>query len=488
MNNEIISPIFSEKNYQGKDIILEGVRIPLRGQYSLDLLDKFSNNSRRVIKLERPDLNIEYRELIKNDLDLLRNMWFDPNDETFPRDLSSHIGFVLLKDEKVVGGIILKPIGDVLFMHQLVAGEEGKKIKASTLLVWHAARMLTRKKWHSIDVGVSYNPARYNFFRHFAVEEYPIILKKPFYTPIIRFSPFKSFRDIEDSESKKPHKWLDPNTPYTFVPRGSYAISTLLKYLKIGKGDKVGVIKTFDTAFVSGCVAQAVENVGATCVVNQGESLPECKAVLLIHEFGIPISQDNELVMVARDLGLKIIEDCAWREDKVFHFSDYSIFSSQKIYDMNYGGLIIGASIPSEELWGYGAYDFVKAKRFKKDLQNQCVNVESRINNWTQFHDYVCAEGWTTYEGKDVEGFIKNKKWAPTVYMIDFGAGNFEDGDKIVDELIERLEQFGIQSGKYHPSAVLYVPIHDNMSSEDVRYMFAVIRGYFNSCNAYVSS
>ena len=55
MSNEIISPIFSEKNYQGKDIILEGIRIPLRGQYSLDLLDKFSNNSRRVIKLERPD-------------------------------------------------------------------------------------------------------------------------------------------------------------------------------------------------------------------------------------------------------------------------------------------------------------------------------------------------------------------------------------------------------------------------------------------------
>src|SRR3990167_6121514 len=103
-------------------------------------------------------------------------MWFDQKDDTFPTTMDGHTGIVAINSSLVVvAGAIWAESGNQLFLHQLVADDYGKR--------YH-------DKYHALDIGVSYNPKRYEFFKNFEVETYPIILKKPFYVPVIRFSPF----------------------------------------------------------------------------------------------------------------------------------------------------------------------------------------------------------------------------------------------------------------------------------------------------------
>jgi hypothetical protein len=175
----VVNPYFTEDSYKGQDIVHYGVRIPLNIPLE-EILRKFSPNTRRMARRK-----LEVRDVTEEDLPRLRSMWFDPNDPTFPSDLSNHMGLIAKH-----GGVLWKPSGKNLFMHQLIADEEGKKLGVPTQLIWESVKKF-HGKHHSLDIGVSYNPKRYAFFKNFAVETYPIILKKPFYVPVIRFSPFK---------------------------------------------------------------------------------------------------------------------------------------------------------------------------------------------------------------------------------------------------------------------------------------------------------
>lgn len=475
MRNPIVSPRFDEESYKGQDVVHAGIRIPLKGYMPLDLLVKFSRRAQRIIKLPADDYTgIKYFPMLEDELADLRALWFDPEDKTFPTHLDNHIGITARKDGKIIGGVIWAFAGKNLFLHQLISGPEGKELQLPTLLIWQSVIMYCAKQaFHSLDIGVSYNPKRYEFFKNFAVETYPIILKKPFYVPVIRLAPFRVMNPMMEHGEVQ----IDENA--TFLPRGNYALFAALKHAGVGPGDLVSVVKTFGSNFLTGCVSSTIEKTGAEWklrdIIRTGT-----KAVVVVHEFGISVYQekDMEIIEHARSLGIAIIEDCAWRSYRVWDWSTYAIFSLQKMYPINYGGLLIGAKIDDETLWSWGCLDIVKRERITHEAAFDAGD-DTRKRNWQFYHALAMADGMQSDDCYDYAAAVEAGTWIPTVYMQKF------ESDEIADAIVARLEEFGIQAGRYWGEPVVYLPIHQNMTTEEIVYMFAVVKGYFNLCRDY---
>jgi hypothetical protein len=472
MKNSVVSPYFDEPSYKGQDVVHRGVRIPL----SMDpgeALSKFSRRAQRLI--EQNTDGFDFVEMTDAHLPLLRAMWFDPSDITFPGAMGEHVGITAVKqaDGEVYGGIILAPAGAGLFIHQLVASKAAKGRHIPTRLVWEAVKRY-HGKYHSVDVGVSYNPKRYEFFSNFAVETYPIILKKPFYTPVIRFAPFRILNDTKQNGD------ITLGNDVTFLPRASYAIQAVLELLKEdSERREVVIVKTFGSDFITGCVTKAIEKAGYSWIL-RGEITSNTRAVLAIHEFGLPVFQARDMTLLrqAQEAGVPIIEDCAWRAFRVWDWSNYVVISLQKIYPINYGGLLIGAVIPDEKLWDWGLLDVFKRDRLSHESAFD-DGAAIRKRNWEFYHLLATADGMIPDDCYDYAGAVASGEWRPTVYM-----QRFKD-DAEADAIVARLEEFGIQAGHYHGEPVVYLPIHQNMTLAEVEYMFAVVRGYFNLCRDY---
>src|SRR3990167_6378344 len=160
MKNDVVSPRFSEQSYKGQDIVHYGIRVPL-GMKPAEALKKFSRRSQRII--EKGPTSTVFIDLEEKHLEALRNMWFDPKDDTFPTTMDGHTGIVAINSSlNVVAGAIWAESGNQLFLHQLVADDYGKSHQLPTLLIWESVKKYYGK-YHALDIGVSYNPKRYEF-------------------------------------------------------------------------------------------------------------------------------------------------------------------------------------------------------------------------------------------------------------------------------------------------------------------------------------
>lgn len=465
---------FEEDSYQGKDIVHYGIRIPLSVSID-DVLKKVSHTVRRVIK---KNFNLNIKSMEVNDLEVLRNMWFDPNDGTFPKDLNEHVGLTAFDMYgNIVGGILWKKEGNNLFLHQLISNDIGKKEYAPTRLVWESV-LRFRKSYFSLDIGVSYNPKRYKFFEHFAVEKYPIILRPPQMTHFIGLSPYRNVEKGEVENTKI--DWKSKNA--TFLPRASYAIYACLKHLGVKEGDEVMIVKTFGSNYISKCVTNMIEKTGATWTLRNFKDAGKIKAVIAIHEFGIPVFQDQDMAIleVARKYKIPIIEDCAWRNSSVWKDSDYYVFSMSKMLNINYGATLYGVHLDDDYLWSIGCFDFVKKNKIQTEAPKSFGELQ-RVKNWELYHSLVLADGMTPDDCYNYKGAIESGSWVPTVYLQRF------ESDDIANDIVKRLEDFGIQAGRYWGEPIVFLPVHQSMTEVEVEYMFAVVKGYFNSCHDYVN-
>ena len=243
----------------------------------------------------------------------------------------------------------------------------------------------------------------------------------------------------------------------TFVPRASYGIYALLKQLNLQPEDEVLIIKTFYEPFISSCVTRMIEKVCKWSFIESTNT----KAVLVIHEFGLPCLR-------AIPEGYPVIEDCAWRVDSL-GIGDYAVFSLQKLYNINFGAYIEGVELSDEYLWSIGCLDVFK-REVAKDMVRD-AGEEVRKARWDQYHALVKADGMTP--------FMERGDWMPTVYL------QVVDSDEEAQAVVHRLIEFGVQAGVYWGKKCFYLPIHQNMSEKEVEYMFAVVKGYFNSCKDY---
>jgi perosamine synthetase len=111
------------------------------------------------------------------------------------------------------------------------------------------------------------------------------------------------------------------------VMNGSVALEVAIAALRIGPGDEV-ILPAFT---IISCAA-AIVRAGATPVVVDSDPVtwnldpaklgavitPRTKAIMVVHIYGLPVDMDP-VIQVARERGLKIIEDSAEQIGQVYH-------------------------------------------------------------------------------------------------------------------------------------------------------------------------
>lgn len=466
---KLLNTRFDEKSYKGQDVLNHGVQISLLDSPEKTLQNFSAKKRQQLRKYLHNKYSVTFLPLQTEHLRVLRTLWFDPGDVTFPYACTDkHHGFVAMEDGQIIGGIIWREAGNNLFLHQLISGQRGKEINVPSALIWESVKAFHGKQWKNLDIGVSYNPKRLAFFEHFGkyVNRYPIILKAPLTPPVIRMSPFKGLQ----VRNALPLPWEWGNS--TFLPRGSYALYALLRHLQLTPEDNVTIMKTYPTEYVSACVTQQI---GKVCGWNLHKVQPNTKVILLIHEFGLRCKElTQEQADAYKAQGIVIVEDCAWCPKAYYPFSDYQIFSLSKLYDINFGGILAGVKLSDEYLWSIGCLDVFKRKVIERFYDN--IDLPKRRMLWDMYYKFMVQSGMDTEGCTLLRDAMETEDWVPTVIFHKM------DSDDQAKQLVERLETFGVEAGVYHKHSFVFVPIHQNIYIAELEYMFGAVRGFYNLC------
>lgn len=467
--------------YHGKDLVHEGCLLKLDPEYSWARIDMKIRN--RIRKAQKLDVQIKRVAGTVQDIKDFRTIWFDPEDVTIPEYLEEdEFMYLAYMNKKLIGGVILTPsTPTVLYLHNLGSNEEGKKYNIPGLILWNAVEDLKDSQYKYIDVGVSFRPTLYRFFKRWQTDSYPIIFTPPFIKPEIRLSPF-SARDLISYKGESSRKGEEVVKQYfgenfTFLPRAIYALKAVLGHIGIKKGDNVAVYKTFDNEYISGCVTNTINYY---CSVTR-EIDDKTKAVVVIHEFGFPYKDTKKLKKECEKRNIPLIEDCAWSYDskldsktKIGDVGDYAIYSLPKFLPVQYGAILKGLTISDEEAWEkYQMLDYFKRELMYKKLETLLPKMKAdtrkRRENWTFLANLFAKDGIDTFINLD-------KFVSPSVF--------FMTTDKY-QEYFERYGEFGVESGRYYQGNALFLPVHQNLSIAQLEYVYAVYRGSLNLSSNY---
>ncbi|HRP03015.1 MAG TPA: hypothetical protein PLE30_10260 [Candidatus Kapabacteria bacterium] len=179
---------------------------------------------KNIRKAERNDVIVIRKEGNEEDLNVLRNMWYDPQDPNLPSRLKPEdIMYIAYLGNSPIGSIILLPVGRHLFLNNLAANELGKENRAQDYLLWYVVNDLKNSQYTYIDVGVSYRKNLYDFFIKWHTFNYPVIFNKPKINNPINLDPFEKTHDYENTalkykESEELLIELVKSNKFTFVP------------------------------------------------------------------------------------------------------------------------------------------------------------------------------------------------------------------------------------------------------------------------------
>jgi len=120
--------------------------------------------------------------------------------------------------------------------------------------------------------------------------------------------------------------------PRLFLPSGRRAIAAVLASLALKPADEVYISNSTGQTYISSCVTCTVFNFcQPTRVLTKNT-----RAILVIHEYGIPHPDLRDLVSEGRERGIPVIEDCAHSMDSTVDgrpigcFGDYAVYSLSK--------------------------------------------------------------------------------------------------------------------------------------------------------------
>lgn len=466
--------------YHGKDVIHQGNLLKLDPEYSWEKINSKIRN--KIRKAQKLDVKIERVKGTEEDIANFRTVWFDANDDTLPNHLEDdEIMYMAYMDGKLAGGLILSPVGKNLYMHNLGANEEGKRNSIPALLLWNAVEDLKDSQYNYIDVGVSFRPTLYSFFKNWQTESYPIIFTAPFIRPDLRLTPFGNTDiaqytgDATAQEQAVVEQYFGEN--HTILPRAIYCIKAVMQHLGLTSQDNVAVFKTFDNDYISRCVTAPIEKY---CSVSR-EITDQTKAVLVIHEFGHPFKETLKLKKECEKRNIPLIEDCAWSygtalddTHKIGDVGDYAIFSLPKFLPLQYGAVLKGLTISDEDNWNnYRLLDYFKRQLVVRELARLLPTLEAanqqRRENWTYLASLFAKDGLEPFSPLEDNVY-------PGAFIV-----KVDDYQQIFDTYTE----FGVESGRYYPEEALFLPIHQNLTPSQLDYIYAAFRGKLNLCSGY---
>ncbi|MDA8087239.1 MAG: DegT/DnrJ/EryC1/StrS family aminotransferase [Nitrospiraceae bacterium] len=300
--------------------------------------------------------------------------------------------------------------------------------------------------------AVNYSPGAFSPLGHMA----PHIRISPF-NPVIMEALLKK-ETKGDPGVLDPGFWLDGGRAMVLTGSGRQALKLALKRTGLDSGRSVLIVTTTGGPYISSCVTSAIEEIcgwSRTPEKNTG-------AILLIHEFGFPCPLPQPL----RDLGLPVIEDCAYGTGSrtsggaVGAVGDYAIYSLTKYYPLPFGGLLASrddlAGIPGGHIIPDEDRRLLEGFLIRSGGLHEQWN-ETRMANWRFFEERLgrFAAPYFHPDGGIVPGVFA-AKLPPAV-----------NGARIKQSCVSA----GIESTEYYGNGGFYFPVHQFLTDYEKSYI-----------------
>lgn len=455
--------------YFGKDYVAFGSNLVLDPDKAWPLVSRRARRS--IEKAQQLPLEITQAKGTKEDINLFRTIWYNPNDPELMPELApnQHMWLCRLEGE-LVAGIIVTEVESHLFLHFNGASEKGKELQIPSLMIWKMTEFFKGSRFTHLDIGCSYRPTLQEYFKNWATSEYPIIFAPPAIVPKIDLTPFGGESWARPSgDPKEALRLLTERfgeRPYTLAPRGVYALHMALKHLGLQGEDEVWITSTTESPYVSSCVTSTIE---ANCCWSR-EKTAKTKAVLMIHEFGKLHPKRQELKESSRREGMPLIEDCAyaWTGGDAGTYGDFVVYSFPKFFPVQFGGLLVGAKFEDHEVWNkFQCLDVGKRNLVLGDIGQDLSCVTDIADKRRQNHAYFTRLA----EQEGMEAYFKfAEDEVPGTFLLKVA-----DPEKISGW----LERFGVECGVYHGHPAVFLPVHQNLEKRHIDYIFGAIKALF---------
>jgi len=444
--------------YKGKDYVKQGYLVNL----DLATWDKMEQRARRAVRKAN---NLGLTVFESKSSSKIKHI-------LFPKKLKrkQRCYYALNKDGKVIAGVVIEFFNSSLLYRYAVSKEEGKKSQANIFLIWQIVSKFSNTRYRYLDLGTSYRKDLDFFKKQFSGKTYPVIYNPPMVKPQIRLDPYYNNQQIP-TDTKNVEQKIEEyfGKEFTLLPDGKTAIYLVLKKLGLGKKDVVTINTSFNTTYVRRDVTDQIE-----LVCKHSRKITEkTKAIYVIHEWGFPVENIEELREYATKKNITLIEDCAHsittliKNKRIGTFGNYSIYSFPRVFPCQYGGMLLGISVDENEQQKLEIFDYEKREILKRTLGRDLGNIleyeSQRIKNYQYLDEGFKMIGLLPF--KELQNGI-----VPHAYILNSNSSY---------KLVERLKLFGIEAGVYHQLKAVIIPVHQNLNSSDLNYILGVVKSYY---------
>lgn len=290
-----------------------------------------------------------------------------------------------------------------------------------------------------------------------------VINPASYWLPSYRISPYStSFNSVNYkifNEGKIDLEVIKSDFGENFIPThsGRAAISLALGHYNLLPTDEVLILTTSGNKYISSCVTTEIEKV---CKWTR-EMNEKVKLIFVNHEFGYCYPD----LKAISDYRLPIIEDMALsfaskdKEDWAGRIGDFVIYSLPKFFPMQFGGVVrcnqqfdLSQIHPDPELEKYFQIFMTHY------LPMVPVYRASRLANVKYITDQFSSLGFSNY-------FNQTKENIPGVFL--FKAEGID-----LPEFKIFMNKNGIESSVFYGDDAYYLPIHHNLTEQDLDFFF----------------
>lgn len=246
---------------------------------------------------------------------------------------------------------------------------------------------------------------------------------------------------------------------FFFTNSGRHALDLVLDHLKLKQNDVVSIFTSLGNYYVSGCVTKTIEKY---CKWSM-DMEPKTKAILVIHEWGIPHPGIKQLCK----LGFPVIEDCAYAfasaDDSglVGKHGNYAIYSLTKFFSVNFGGIVCGLSNLKFNM--SEIQENYICRLIGRELFDIDEVILKRISNWNYLKSLFSSVNAEPY-------FELKPKLVPGVFMFK------ADTCLSLEEIKAQYWKHYIECSVFYGTNAIYIPCNQSLNKGSLEYMFAVYR------------